>query len=89
MIQAQIFFSTQLVTDADIFLLRYILHDWPDAKAIKILKCLREAVIFEKTKVVVIDRIAKYACTFNLGEMPGAGDVVFEGSEKKSKVPAG
>ena len=38
---------------------------------------------------MVIDGITKYACALDLERVPGAGDIVFEGWEKKSKVPAG
>ena len=41
MVQAHDFFTPQPVVDADIFLLRHIIHDWPDAKVTEILKRLR------------------------------------------------
>ncbi|KAJ7833354.1 hypothetical protein B0H14DRAFT_3142618 [Mycena olivaceomarginata] len=37
------FFTPRPVTDAAVFLLRVVLHDWPDAFAHRILLCLREA----------------------------------------------
>ena len=45
----------------DVFLLRMIMHDWPDKYAIQILKRLREAA-GETTKLVVIDTVLNYAC---------------------------
>ena len=37
-------FSEQPVTSADVYLLRWILHDWPDAYAMKILRALVPAL---------------------------------------------
>ncbi|KAF9646504.1 O-methyltransferase [Thelephora ganbajun] len=88
-IQAHDFFASQPVHDADIFLLRYVLHNWSNSKAIEILKRLREAAVPRKTKVVVIDGIIKYACTVDRKQIHGAEDIVFEGSDDKNEVPAG
>ena len=88
-IQAHDFLSPQPVNDADIFLLRYILHNWPNPKAIEILKRLREAAIPGKTKVLIIDGVVQYACATDQKQIRGADGIVFEGSDKKSKVPAG
>jgi 6-hydroxytryprostatin B O-methyltransferase len=38
------FFTEQPVKDADVYLLRMIIHDWPDADAIRILKGLAAAM---------------------------------------------
>ena len=88
-VQAHDFFSPQPVDGADIFLLRYILHDWSNPKAIEILKRLREAAVPGKTKLVVIDGIIQYACAIDQKKIHGAEDIVFEGSDKKGEVPAG
>ena len=57
------FFDPQppLPKTPDVFLLRMILHDWPDKYAIMLLKRLREAAS-ENTKLVVIDTVLNYAC---------------------------
>ena len=88
-IQAHDFFTPQPIKDADIFLLRYVLHDWPNAKSVEVLKRLREAAVPGKTKVVVIDSVIQYACTIDQKKVRGAEDIVFEGSDKKSEVPVG
>ena len=88
-VQAHDFFSPQPVGGADIFLLRYILHDWSNPKAIEILKRLREAAVPGKTRLVVIDVIIQYACATDRKKIEGAEDIVFEGSDKKGEVPAG
>lgn len=87
-IQTHDFFTPQPVKDADFFLLRYILHNWSDVKAVEILKRLREAAIPGKTKVVIIDGIVQYACPVDRKEIPGAEGIVFEGSDG-SDVPPG
>jgi len=88
-IQAHDFFTTQPVKDADIFLLRYILHDWLDSKAIKILRRLREVAVPGKTKVLVLDGVIQYACATDQKQIYGAEDIVFEGSYEGSEVPVG
>lgn len=87
-IQAHDFFSPQPVRDADIFLLRYILHTRMNEGAIEILKRLREAAVPGKTKIVVIDAVIQYACPVSR-EVSGADGIVFEGSDEKVKVPPG
>lgn len=88
-IQAHDFFTPQPGNDADVFLLRYVLHDWGNSKAIEIMKRLREVAVFGKTRVVVIDGIVQNACAVDWKQIHGAEDIEFEGWEKKSEVPVG
>lgn len=55
------FFSPQPIKDADIFLLRTILHDWSDKYALQILRHLRAAAT-PTTRLLVLDQILSYAC---------------------------
>ncbi|KAF7333316.1 putative S-adenosyl-L-methionine-dependent methyltransferase [Mycena venus] len=55
------FFGPQSVKNADIFLLRYIVHDWSDAYSFKILKHLRDAAQ-STTKLIVVEHIVPLAC---------------------------
>ncbi|GJJ11788.1 hypothetical protein Clacol_006026 [Clathrus columnatus] len=57
------FFKPQPVKDADLFLLRMITHDWGSSHVITILKHLREAAVPGKTKLLIVDQIAPYACS--------------------------
>jgi 6-hydroxytryprostatin B O-methyltransferase len=50
------FFKEQPVKDADIYLLRQILHDWPDAEATTILKNL-VASMKPGAKIVIMDQV--------------------------------
>ena len=88
-IQAHDFFSPQPVKDADIFLLRYILHNWMDSKAIEILRRLREVAVPGKTRVLILDAVIQYACAAYQKQVYGAEDIEFEGSYGRSGVPAG
>ena len=88
-IQAHDFFTPQPVKDADIFLLRYILHDWSNSKAIEILKRLREAAVPGKTRVLVVDGIIQYACAVDNGKISGLEHITSKGPGKKNEVPAG
>ncbi|KAF9779280.1 O-methyltransferase [Thelephora terrestris] len=88
-IQAHDFFIPQPVKDADVFLLRYLLHDWSNAKAIEILERLREVAVIGKTKVIVVDGLIQYACAVDRKTIRGAEGIVFVGSDEKSGVPAG
>jgi hypothetical protein len=88
-IQAHDFFSPQPIKDADVFLLRYTLHDWSNAITIRILKRLREAAVPGKTRLVVIDGLIRYACAVEQKDIRGAEDIVFEGLDKGSEAPVG
>ena len=50
------FFQEQPIKDADIYLLRQILHDWPDAEATTILKNL-VASMKPSSKIVIMDQV--------------------------------
>ncbi|KAJ6478129.1 O-methyltransferase [Mycena vitilis] len=54
------FFAPHPVKNADIFMLRQIVHDWSDDAAIKILSQLRAAAT-PKSKLVIVDQIIPYA----------------------------
>jgi len=86
-VQTNDLFAPQPVKDADIFLLRHVLHDWPNSKAIEILKRLREAAIPGKTRVIVIDMVLQHACAASREQICGAEDIVFEESGK-GEAPA-
>ncbi|KAK7008385.1 O-methyltransferase-domain-containing protein [Favolaschia claudopus] len=58
------FFNPQPVRNAAVFLLRQILHDWPDDKAVVILKNLSEAAQ-QETQLVVIEKVVPFASTQN------------------------
>lgn len=50
------FFTPQPVKDADIYLLRMIIHDWADADAVKILKEITKAMK-EGSRIVIMDMV--------------------------------
>jgi hypothetical protein len=56
------FFQEQPVKDADVFVLRAIIHDWSDSYVIKILKRLRDAAVLGKTKLLLMESVINYAC---------------------------
>ncbi|KAJ6510967.1 O-methyltransferase [Mycena sanguinolenta] len=55
------FFGPQSVKNADIFLLRFIVHDWSDAYSSKILKHLRDAAQ-STTKLIVVEHLVPLVC---------------------------
>ena len=55
--QAHDFTQPQPVQDADIYLLRMILHDWPDNEAVKILKPLVAAMKMEGARLLIMDTV--------------------------------
>ncbi|KAK2462797.1 hypothetical protein APHAL10511_005188 [Amanita phalloides] len=59
--QVHDFFTPQPIRDAAVFLLRVVLHDWPDDFARQILLHLRYAAD-EQTKLLIADFILPHAC---------------------------
>ena len=57
------------------WLLRMILHDWPTAYALQILKHLRASSTAGKTKLILLETGMDYACAGSIPEakqIPGA-----------------
>lgn len=69
------FFNPQPVKNASIFLLRYILHNWIDARAVAVLKRLRDAAK-PTTQLVIIEKILSVAAAASSADeeevIPGA-----------------
>jgi hypothetical protein len=65
--------TPQSIKDADIFMLRTVLHNWSNKYAIQILRHLREASVPGKTRLLLVDLIAQYACK---GTHPIAKDIL-------------
>ncbi|TFK34695.1 hypothetical protein BDQ12DRAFT_689414 [Crucibulum laeve] len=72
------FFAPQPIKDAAVFLLRVILHDWPDDFARRILLQLREAAT-PQTKLLIADWVLPLACPDDMGSTGGLEGV--EGAE--------
>ncbi|EJD34093.1 S-adenosyl-L-methionine-dependent methyltransferase [Auricularia subglabra TFB-10046 SS5] len=77
-LQGHDFFDPQPPRDPPaLYLLRFIVHDWADSYAAKILRRLREAAA-PTTKLMLIERIIPYACKANDAEyrksIPGTED---------------
>ncbi|KIK65190.1 hypothetical protein GYMLUDRAFT_220458 [Collybiopsis luxurians FD-317 M1] len=64
--QVHDFLGPQPVKDADVFLLRLILHNHPDNVVLKILKHLREAAQ-NSTVLIIMDCIVPFACKEDSG----------------------
>jgi hypothetical protein len=71
-ITAHNFFDAQPIKDADVFLVRAILHNWSDKYCHQILRQLREAAT-PSTQLVVVDNLMSYACIDDsLKDVPGS-----------------
>ncbi|KAE9393796.1 S-adenosyl-L-methionine-dependent methyltransferase [Gymnopus androsaceus JB14] len=71
-LQVHDFFQPQPIKVALAFLLRFIMHDWADPYAKKILKSLRASATPE-TKLIIVDCIVSYSCNAAITEdIPGA-----------------
>jgi hypothetical protein len=87
--QGNDFFLDQPVQDADVFLVRYILHDWSDKDAREILLRLRESAQ-PNTKLVVIDTLVPYACRSsreNEAQRDADGETTKGTTETERKAP--
>uniref|UniRef100_A0A8H8CPN6 O-methyltransferase C-terminal domain-containing protein n=1 Tax=Psilocybe cubensis TaxID=181762 RepID=A0A8H8CPN6_PSICU len=60
-LQAHDFFTPQPIKNASVFLLKQIMHDWPDKYAIKILSQLRQAARPD-TRLIIVDSAIPFAC---------------------------
>ncbi|KAF8988604.1 O-methyltransferase, partial [Cyathus striatus] len=63
-LKAHDFFTEQPVKNASVFLLKQIMHDWPNSYAAKILRELRK-VAQNDTKLLLIDSIIPFTCKFS------------------------
>lgn len=73
-LQAHDFFKPQPVKDATLFILRFILHDWPNTQALQILQNLREAAT-PSTRLMVLEQIVPYTSPVEdeiVNTIPGA-----------------
>jgi len=50
------FFNEQPILDADVYLLRWILHDWSDKYAIRILQALKPALKYG-AKIIIMEHV--------------------------------
>jgi hypothetical protein len=81
--RAHDFFQPQ-PAQADLYLIKLILHDWPDAECVKILQALRPA-LRPGAKVLFIDYVGKQD-TVTKDDQDGKGESV-KGEEDGSKEP--
>lgn len=70
------FFTAQPVTDGDVYLLRMIIHDWPDADAVKILRNLVH-VMKAGSRLVIMDMVLP---------APGSGPRTFEAALRQKDL---
>ena len=71
-ILAHNFFAPQPVKNASVFVVRQVIHDWPDKECLEILRHLRDAAT-PHTRLMIIDNLMSYACVEeDLRTIPGA-----------------
>ncbi|KAF7349749.1 hypothetical protein MSAN_01701900 [Mycena sanguinolenta] len=76
--QVHDFHTPQPVSNAAVFMLRYILHDWSDERVVKILRHLRDAAQ-PTTQLVVVDQVLVSA-----SRIPDSGQETIPGSARAS-----
>ena len=64
------FFTPQPQTNASVFFVKHVLHNWSDKYSLKILKQLRNAAT-PSTKLVVLEMIMPYACHDDSDDIAG------------------
>lgn len=81
------FFTPQPIKNAAVFLLRVVLHDWPDAFAERILLRLREAAA-PATKLLIADFVLPLACADDFGSLQDENEIQgVQGTDTKLAPP--
>ncbi|KAK3307257.1 O-methyltransferase-domain-containing protein [Chaetomium strumarium] len=75
-LQEHDFFGPQPIAGADVYLLRMIIHDWPDEKATKILEQLSRAMGPE-SRILIMDMVIP---------APGSGPVILEAALREKDL---
>jgi 6-hydroxytryprostatin B O-methyltransferase len=75
-LQEHDFFGPQPVIGADIYLLRMIIHDWPDEKAVQILQQLAKAMKPE-SRILIMDMVVP---------APGSGPILAEAALREKDL---
>ena len=70
------FFTPQPVKDADVYLLRMVIHDWADEDAVRILKELTK-VMKGDSKIVIMDMVLP---------IPGTSSLTFEAALRQKDL---
>ena len=66
------FFTPQPIKDADVYLLRMVLHDWSDKYCLRILRHIR-ASAGPSSRIMIVDNLIPYAClNESTKNIPGA-----------------
>ncbi|KAF9458914.1 S-adenosyl-L-methionine-dependent methyltransferase [Collybia nuda] len=78
-LQAHDMFTPQPIQNASIFLLKDILHNWPDAYSVKLLTHLREAAT-PTTRLLIFDTVLPYTCD-------NTGPTVDEFATENNRIP--
>ncbi|KLO12995.1 S-adenosyl-L-methionine-dependent methyltransferase [Schizopora paradoxa] len=68
--EAHDFFTPQPIKNPDVFVIKSIVHDWPDSSCLTILRQLREAA-GPKTRLFAVDKIIPYTCDTESSETDG------------------
>ncbi|KAG8911488.1 hypothetical protein FRC00_006407 [Tulasnella sp. 408] len=65
------FFQTQPVKGADVYFVRFILHNWSDEACIEILKNLHDAAD-DKSRLLIVEAVVSHAC-HDVGSLKDSG----------------
>jgi hypothetical protein len=75
---------TRLPDGADAYIMKHILHDWPDAECIKILKSCRSGVN-SGGKLLVVDHVIKLGNDFHPGKFLDLQMLIFPGGRERTE----
>lgn len=78
-------FFEQIPGEADAYLLRYIIHDWSDEDALRILGTLRKAARLS-ARVMIIEWLIPDTPEFNFGKWSDIGMMAALGGRERTKA---
>ncbi|KAB8169918.1 O-methyltransferase [Streptomyces sp. 3MP-14] len=78
------FFADPLPTGADAYLLKTVLHDWPDDRAVEILRAVRDAIGDDGGRLLVLEQVVAPLNTWDTAKFLDVDMLVVMGGQERN-----